>query len=45
MQPVEYYDLNGVKVATVAPGEQPAGIAPGIYIVRQGNYVKKIAVN
>lgn len=37
------YDLNGVKVGVVAEGEMPA-LAPGIYIVKSENSVKKIAV-
>ena len=35
--PVDYYNLQGVKVA-------PENITPGIYIVRQGNTVGKILV-
>ncbi|MDE6061929.1 MAG: leucine-rich repeat domain-containing protein, partial [Duncaniella sp.] len=37
--PYEVYNLNGVKV-----GESTDNLPAGIYIVRQGNTVKKIAV-
>ena len=36
---VEVYNLNGTRIATSVEG-----LVPGIYIVRQGNTVKKIAV-
>lgn len=42
--PTEYYNLNGVKVATVAPGEQPAGLVSGIYITRCGNKTAKAII-
>ncbi|MDE6228142.1 MAG: hypothetical protein K2M63_11575 [Muribaculaceae bacterium] len=38
-QPYEVYSLNGVMI-----GNSIENLAPGIYIVRQGNAVKKIAV-
>ena len=38
--PTEVYNLNGIKVA-----DSTEGLAPGLYIVRQGSSVKKIAVN
>lgn len=38
--PCEVYTVAGVKV-----GDSTDGLAPGIYIVRQGNDVKKIVVN
>lgn len=37
--PCEIYNLNGVKA-----GNSLEGLAPGIYIVRQGNTIKKISV-
>ena len=37
--PYEVYNLNGVMI-----GNSIENIAPGIYIVHQGNVVKKIAV-
>lgn len=37
--PVEVYNLYGVKVA-----DTTSRLTPGIYIVRQGKTVKKIAV-
>lgn len=37
--PVEVYNLHGMMVATSTDN-----LAPGFYIVRQGNLVKKIAV-
>lgn len=37
--PCDIYNLNGAKV-----GESIDALAPGIYIVHQGNNVKKIAV-
>lgn len=40
----EYFNLNGIKVATVANGEQPAGLAPGIYIVRRGSKTEKVTI-
>lgn len=38
--PYEVYNLNGIKV-----GDSTSSLPAGIYIVRQGNAVKKIAVN
>lgn len=38
-QPIKVYNLTGVNVATSIQS-----LAPGIYIVRQGNTVKKIAL-
>lgn len=38
--PCEVYTVSGLKVA-----DSTYGLSPGIYIVRQGNDVKKIAVN
>lgn len=42
--PREIYDLQGRRVATVAPGIdlRLAGLAPGIYVVRQGSDSKKL---
>lgn len=37
--PYEVYNLQGMKVGTTT-----AGLIPGIYIIRQGSVVKKIAV-
>ena len=37
--PCEIYSLNGVKV-----GESTDSLTPGIYIVRQGDVVKKVVV-
>ena len=42
--PTDYYDLNGVRVATVAPGVQPSGLAPGIYITRRAGKTDKVVV-
>ena len=38
--PCEVYSLNGVKIA-----ESTDNLAPGIYIVRQDNSIKKNVVN
>ncbi|MDE6301745.1 MAG: hypothetical protein K2M19_08515, partial [Muribaculaceae bacterium] len=38
--PYEVYNLNGMKV-----GDSRESLLPGIYIVRQGQAVQKIAVN
>ena len=38
-EPKVYYNLNGVRMP------DNATLAPGVYIVRQGRTVKKIAVN
>ena len=37
--PVEVFNLNGVKV-----GNSVENLAPGLYIVRQGNKIRKISV-
>lgn len=42
--PTEYYSLSGFKVTTVAPGELPAELAPGIYITRRGNSISKVTI-
>lgn len=42
--PAEYYNLNGIKVAVGAPGEQSSGLAPGIYIVRRGSKTEKVLI-
>lgn len=39
-EPIEVYNFNGIKVSNKIDG-----LAPGIYIIRQGNKVEKIAVN
>lgn len=41
---MEYYSLSGFKVTTVAPGELPAELAPGIYITRRGNSINKVTI-
>lgn len=41
--PTEYYNLQGVKVATAAPGEQPS-LAPGTYITRRGDKTAKVLI-
>lgn len=38
-KPYEVYSLSGARV-----GNSTDGLAPGIYIVRQGSAVKKIAI-
>lgn len=42
--PTEYYNLSGIKVATFAPGEEPMGVAPGIYITRRGSKTAKVII-
>ncbi|MDE7153261.1 MAG: leucine-rich repeat protein [Muribaculaceae bacterium] len=37
--PIEVYNLNGYRI-----GNTLENLAPGIYIIRQGNFVKKIAI-
>lgn len=44
MLPAEYYDLNGVRVAVCAPGEQPSGLTPGVYISRRGSKTEKVII-
>lgn len=44
MLPTEYFNLSGVKVMTVAPGEEPSGLAPGIYVSRRGNKSSKVVI-
>ncbi|MDE6062215.1 MAG: hypothetical protein K2G00_05600, partial [Duncaniella sp.] len=39
LKPIEVYNLNGIKIAD-STGSLPAGL----YIVRHGNTVKKIAM-
>lgn len=41
---IEYYNLNGIKVAMVAPGEQPCGLPTGIYITKCGAKTSKTFV-
>ena len=42
--PTEFYNLGGVKVATSAPGEDPADLVPGIYITRRGAKTGKVII-
>ena len=42
--PTEYYNLNGVRVVAATSGEQPAGLAPGVYICRRGCKTAKVVI-
>ena len=42
--PTDYFNLQGVKVATVLPGETVTGLPDGIYITRCGNSTQKVIV-
>lgn len=42
--PTDYYNLEGVKVATVAPGKTPVGLPGGVYITRCGSRTAKMVV-
>lgn len=42
MLPTEYFNLSGMKVATVAPGESPASLPAGLYITRRGSRTAKV---
>lgn len=44
MLPTEYYDLRGVRVAVVAAGEKPSGLAPGVYVTRRGGKTAKVII-
>lgn len=40
----DYYNLKGVKIATIAPGEKPSGLPAGVYITRRGNKTGRILI-
>lgn len=42
--PTDYYNLEGLKVSTAAPGETPADLPAGTYIVRCGNKTEKVVI-
>lgn len=42
--PTDYYSLDGVKVATAAPGERPADLPAGVYITRCGSNTAKTVI-
>lgn len=42
--PTDYYSLDGVKVATAAPGERPADLPAGVYITRCGSNTAKTII-
>lgn len=42
--PTDYYNLDGLKVATAAPGETPADLPSGTYIIRCGTKTEKVII-
>ena len=40
----DYYNLNGIKVATTATGEEPYGLSPGLYVTRCVRTINKVII-
>ena len=42
--PAAVYSIQGRKIASLKSGAWKADVAPGIYLIRGGNAVKRLAV-